>query len=211
MGIVVTQSVRNTVVTYVGFAIGAINALYLYPVFLGDTHYGLTAFILSTANIAMPFMAMGLHNTLVKYYALQKGEHERMRLLNFSLWLPVLVLLPLVGFLAFFYEPVAHFVSNRNPILFDYLWQVPLIGVLMGYFEIFYAWVKVRLRSVYGSFIREVLLRLLISAGLSAVYFERLTAEGFVWALLGIYALTTAIMAVSAFRLHAFRFCLELP
>ncbi|RZJ28328.1 MAG: lipopolysaccharide biosynthesis protein, partial [Flavobacterium sp.] len=63
MGIVVRQSIRNTVITYVGFVIGAANALFMYTNFLGKTYYGLTAFLLSSANIIMPLMAFGVHNT----------------------------------------------------------------------------------------------------------------------------------------------------
>ena len=35
MGIVLNQSFKNTIITYIGFAIGGINTIYLYPVFLG--------------------------------------------------------------------------------------------------------------------------------------------------------------------------------
>jgi len=68
MGIVLKQSLKNTVITYIGFAIGAINTLYMYVQFLGDTYYGLVGYVLSAANIMMPLMAFGVHNTLVKYF-----------------------------------------------------------------------------------------------------------------------------------------------
>ena len=47
----------------------------------------------------------------------------------------------------------------------------------MGYFEIFYAWVKVHMQSVYGSFVKEVLLRVLISIFLFAVYFDYISLK----------------------------------
>ena len=51
MGIVVNQSIKNTVITYLGFGIGAINVVFLYTKFLSDDYFGLITFILSTANI----------------------------------------------------------------------------------------------------------------------------------------------------------------
>ena len=42
MGIVLNQSLKNTIITYLGFGIGAINTLYLYPFFLGTVFYALT-------------------------------------------------------------------------------------------------------------------------------------------------------------------------
>ena len=56
MGIVLTQSFKNTISTYLGFGLGAINTLFLYTNFLTDEYYGLVAFLLSAANIMMPFM-----------------------------------------------------------------------------------------------------------------------------------------------------------
>ena len=44
------------VITYLGFGLGAVNTLFLYTNFISDTYYGLVAFILSTANVMMPFV-----------------------------------------------------------------------------------------------------------------------------------------------------------
>ncbi len=54
MGIVATQSFKNTVFTYFGFVIGAINTLFLYTKFITDEYYGMVAFLMSTANVMMP-------------------------------------------------------------------------------------------------------------------------------------------------------------
>ena len=34
MGIVIKQSIKNTIITYIGFGIGAINTLFMYRQFL---------------------------------------------------------------------------------------------------------------------------------------------------------------------------------
>ncbi|HBK83308.1 MAG TPA: sugar isomerase, partial [Flavobacterium sp.] len=59
MGIVLKHSFKNTLATYIGFVIGALNTLYMYVHFLGDTYYGLVSYVLSVANIMMPLMAFG--------------------------------------------------------------------------------------------------------------------------------------------------------
>ena len=43
MGIVQNQAFKNTITTYLGFGIGAINALFLYTNFMSETYYGLIA------------------------------------------------------------------------------------------------------------------------------------------------------------------------
>ena len=153
MGIVLNQSVKNTVITFIGFAIGAANALFMYTHFLGEDYYGLTAFLLSSANIMMPLMAFGIQNTLVRFYAEHQTEEDKSRFLNLVLVLPLLIIIPVFLILFFFYPETASKLSAENPIIYDYVWIIPVIGLFMGYFEIFYAWVKVHLKSVFGNFV----------------------------------------------------------
>ena len=211
MGIVLKQSATNTLMTFIGFTIGAVNALFMYTHFLGEDYYGLTAFLLSTANIVMPLMAFGIQNTLVKFYATHDSDDDKSRFLNFVLVLPLMVILPLFIIVFGFYSPLAALVSQENPIIYDFAWIVPVIGLFMGYFEIFYAWVKVHLKSVFGNFIKEVLLRICISLLLFAVYFNWITKVQFVYSLVFVYAAMMLLMAVIAFSVRKPQFHLKFP
>ncbi len=211
MGIVINQSIKNTIITYIGFAIGAVNALYMYPEFLGKTFYGLTAFLLSTANIIMPLMAFGVHNTLIKFYSTYSTDEKKSQFLSFVLLLPLLTIIPLTLILLFFYKQIAQLLSIENPIIYDYIWLVPVIGLCMGYFEIFYAWVKVNMKSVLGNFIKEVFLRILISIFLFGVYFKFITVEEFVYITVAIYLATTLTMLYFSFRVKPISLTLIFP
>ena len=211
MGIVLKQSATNTVMTFIGFAIGAVNALFMYTHFLGEDYYGLTAFLLSSANIVMPLMAFGIQNTLVKFYTEHESEDDKSRFLNFVLVLPMVLIVPIFIILFGFYDSLASLVSQENPIIYDYAWIIPLIGLFMGYFEIFYAWVKVHLKSVFGNFIKEVLLRVCISLFLFAVYFNWITKIQFVYSLVFIYAAMMFLMAIVAFKVRKPQFHLKFP
>lgn len=211
MGIVLNQSLKNTVITYIGFAIGAINTLYMYVQFLGDTYYGLVGYILSTANIMMPLMAFGVHNTLVKYFNEYKTDEEKSTFLTFVLFLPLLLIIPfsLIGY--FGYHQIASLLSEKNPIVYDYVWQIPVIGLCMGYFEIFYAWVKVHMKSVLGNFIKEVFIRVLVTISLLAVYFNWISPEEFIYTLMAIYLVSMIIMKGFAYKVRFPSFKFKLP
>ena len=211
MGIVINQSIKNTIITYIGFAFGAVNALYMYPEFLGKTFYGLTAFLLSTANIIMPLMAFGVHNTLVKFYSRYETDTQKSQFVSFVLLLPLLTIIPLTLLVLFFYKQIAQLLSIENPIIYDYVWLVPVIGLCMGYFEIFYAWVKVNMKSVLGNFIKEVFLRVLISIFLFAVYFNYISVEQFVYITVGIYLATTLMMLYFAIRVKRLSLTFTFP
>src|SRR5690606_7946214 len=88
---------------------------------------------------------------------------------------------------------------------------IPCIGLCMGYFEIFYAWVKVHYQSVAGNFLKEIFLRALITIFLFLVYFEIISVIQFVYYTVGIYFFVAVLMAAMAFSIERPSFCCELP
>jgi len=202
MGIVLNQSAKNIAVTYFGFGIGAINAMFLYTSFLGKTHLGIVTFLLSAANIMMPLMAFGVQSTLIRFYNRYKDETERERFLSFMLLMPLLLIIPICIITFFGYDLIASIIIGDNPTVEPFLWLIPIIGIFMGYFEVFYAWVKVHMKSVFGNFISEVLVRALISMMLFAVHFDWITKEFFIYSLTAIYGLQTLAMFIYAIKVH---------
>lgn len=211
MGIVINQSIKNLVITYVGFAIGAANTLFMYPHFLGEKYYGLTNYILSSANVIFPLLAFGVHNTLIKFFSEYKSDKEKSEFLSFVLFLPLLAIIPISIIIVIGYNPIASFLSKENSIVYDYVWQIPIIGLCMGYFEIFYAWVKVHLKSVFGNFIKEIGLRVLISIFLFLVYFKFITVAQFITATMYVYLLSTLIILFYANKVQSISFNFKLP
>jgi len=210
MGIVQSQSIKNTIITFFGFGIGAINALFLYTNFLGKMHYGIVAYVLSAANILMPLMAFGVHNTLIRFYAHCKSEKEREEFLTFMLFMPLVLILPLLALIFIFEYPISEFLAKENPAIKPFLWLIPVVGFCMGYFEIFYAWVKVHMQSVFGNFISEVVVRVTIMMLLFAVYFGWISKTDFVYAVAVAYLFQLVAMKIYAFyvKMPVFRFVL---
>ena len=180
MGIVINQSFKNTITTYLGFGIGAVNTLFLYTNFITDTYYGLVAFILSTANIMMPLMAFGVHNTIIKFYSTFKTKHSLNSFLTVMLFLPLLIVIPIGLFGYACYNFIGDLLSHENEIVKDYIWHIFIAAVSMAYFEVFYAWAKTQMQTVFGNFMKEVFHRLVISALLFAVFFEYISVDEFI-------------------------------
>ncbi len=211
MGIVLNQSFKNTIITYIGFAIGGINTIYLYPVFLGATYYGLTNYITSSANVIMPLFAIGMQNTLVKFYSQHETDAERSRFLSFTVLFPLLLIVPLllIGFL--FQDEILYFLSKKNAVVKSYIWLIPFIALCMAYFEIFYAWLRVHMHSVFGNFIKEVGLRTASLFLLMGVYFHWITVEGFVYATAVVYLLALLVTMFYAFSIQKPNFEFTFP
>lgn len=201
MGIVQNQSIKNTIITFFGFGIGAINALFLYTTFLGKDYYGTVSTILSAANIMMPLMAFGAHNTLIRFFSQYKLQREREEFLTFMLVLPLAFIFLVSSIFYIFYDFISHGWIEKNPILKDYFWLIPIVGLFMAYFEVFYAWVKVHMQSVIGNLISEVLIRVVVMLLLFAVYFGFISKSTCVYGIAAAYFLQLIAMLLYAFSI----------
>jgi O-antigen/teichoic acid export membrane protein len=195
MGIVIKQSIKNTIVTFIGFAIGAINVLYMYPVFLGKDYLGLTNYVLSAANILYPILSFGIQNTLIKFFnENNKTEEDLSSYFSYMLLLPLLIIIPFFALFYAFYENIASYESAKNSIVYDFVWEIPLIAMFIGYFEIFYAWLRAHMKSVFGSFVKEVFVRILVTISLFAVYFKFITLPQFIHSLVLVYGISLLVI-----------------
>ena len=211
MGIVLKQSFKNTIFIYLGFLVGGINTLFLYTRFLEDTYYGLVTFLLATSNLLMPLIAFGINHTIIKFFSSYFTKNEQDKFLSSVLFLPLLIAIPL-GFLGVeFYEQLSNYLSVENPIIKEYTFVIYLVAFTCAYFEVFYAWAKVQLHSVFGNILKELWNRVVVMLLLFAVYFGWITKPEFIYYLTGFYFLRMFVMMIYAFRLYFPKLTFSLP
>ena len=211
MGIVLNQSIKNTLTLILGFSIGGVNALFLYTRFLEVDYYGLIIFLLSTANILLPLVAFGMQHSVVKYFSSYKDKIQKDSLLTWSLVFPLFIVVPIAVIGIFTYGTISDWVSERNPLLKSYTHLIFWSAIFMAYFEIFYAWTKVQLDSVFGNFVREIFARLCASVLLFAVFFKWISPEQFIYGITIAYFLRMLIMMLYALKLYTPKFTLKQP
>jgi len=203
MGIVQRQAFKNTIVTYIGFGIGAINVLFLYTKFLPNDYHGLVAFVISTANIMMPLFALGVHNAIIKFYSGFKTRNIRNSFLSLMLIFPLFIIIPfgLIGYLSF--DFISNLLSEKNPIIKDYVWLIFIAAICFSYFEVFYSWAKVQMQSVFGNFMKEVFHRIGILLLLIGIFLNWMSVDQFLYCVIGVYIIRTLVMMCYAFSINA--------
>ena len=201
MGLVASQSFKNIIYTYLGFFIGAINTLFLYTEFLSDAYYGMVGYMLSLAYVIMPLMAFGVHNTLVKFYSSFKTRVAIHSFLTLMLMLPILIIIPLFLVIYVSYDVIGNFLSQKNEIIKAYLWHTVLVAIALAYFEVFFAWAKVQMQTVFGNFMKEVFHRAGAMVLLFLLHFEVIDLEQFMAGLVVVYVLRMLVMSVYAFSI----------
>lgn len=211
MGIVLKQSLNNTIVTYIGFAIGAANTLFLYTNFMQPDNYGLIQVILSVSAVLTPILAFGVPNSLVKFYSNFNNEERQNSFLTLMVLLPLILIIPIaiVSYIA--NDAIGNLLSRQNAIVRDYVWHIFLVGMAMAYFEVFYAWARIRMKSMFGNFMKEIFCRVGQTILLILLWVKVIDIDFFINALVGFYLVRTIIMKIYAYSLRKPHLNFKLP
>lgn len=209
MGIVINQSVKNLIYTYVGFAIGAVNTMFLYPYVMDDQYYGLVAVLLSTAMIFYPLLSLSMGNSIIRFYPHYQSKNEKNKFISFTFVFPLLVILPFFILFNVFGEQINNLLSDKSELVKDYTVYVLIYAVFIGYFEVFYSYAKVQLKSVFGNILKEISIRVLVTILISLLYFDFITEDDFIfWLAIG-YGVRMLIMAIYAISISEFKFSFQ--
>jgi O-antigen/teichoic acid export membrane protein len=113
--------------------------------------------------------------------------------------LPVCIIIPLVLITYVGYDTIAGFLSKKNNIIKGYLWHTVIIAIALAYFEVFFAWAKVQMQTVFGNFMKEIFHRVGAMVLLFLLHFETITLEQFMSGLVVVYVLRMLVMKGYAF------------
>ena len=202
MGIVVRQSFLNLISIGVAFFIGAINTLYLYPTFLGSKFQGLVIALLAISNLIQPFISFGTQHAVIRYYSKYSKKNDKDGLLTLSILIPLVIVLIFVPFFYAYYDDIRQYLFQSDQSLSKYAYVILFIAISTSFFEVFYSWLRVKLKSVFGNFLKELYPRLLIAFLLIFYSIGLLNFESFVMFLIYGYYLRLFIVIVYSFYVN---------
>ncbi|MBP6755852.1 MAG: oligosaccharide flippase family protein [Bacteroidia bacterium] len=157
MGIIIRQSVKNSLVTYIGVIIGTINVLFLFNKFLSTEQFGIYTLLTSYPIVFASISNFGAPNILVRFFNRFKNLEEKHNgILGNSLFLS------LIGYCFFL---VLYFRSNslfeniygkESPLLIEYFWVFPIFTFFIILQSNLEAYCRVHLRIVFPAIVREI-------------------------------------------------------
>lgn len=201
MGVIIRQSIQNTIISYLGVALGFVSTILLFPNFLTTDQYGLTRVLYSLALVSSQFTHLGAKNIVIRYFPYFKhSEPSRYRFLTLMLLVPVAGFLLFSGIYLLLDDLFLTYYNDQSALFSEfYLYLIPLVfGVL--FFEVINNYVRALQDSVTGSFVNEVLIRLLIILLLVAYHFELMSFVGFMVGFITIYAIQPIYLLVYLYR-----------
>ena len=209
MGIVVRQSFLNLISIGIAFLIGAVNTLYLYPTFLGSKLQGLIIALLAISNLLQPFISFGTQHAVIRYYSKYTKKTDKDGLLTLSIIMPLVIVILFAPVFYAYFDEIRQFLFQNDQSLSQYAYVILFVAVSTSFFEVFYSWLRVKLKSVFGNFLKELYPRLLISFLLISYSYGVLDFENFVLFLIYGYYLRLIIIIIYSFYINKPRISLS--
>ncbi|NGP89794.1 lipopolysaccharide biosynthesis protein [Fodinibius halophilus] len=192
MGIIIRQSIRNTIISYIGVALGFIITIWIYPNILLPEQYGLTRVLLSLAMVSTQLANLGTQNTIIRYFPIFRNkENKHHGSLFLSLAVPFIGLFFLTIILyAFRPEITQHFIE-RSALLVDYYWLILPLAAFILFFHVLSAYVRALYDTVMSSFLMNIVIRVLAAIILVLYLLNWITFFQFMIAFVSTYGIIT--------------------
>lgn len=162
MGEIKKQSILSTLLTNIGFGLGAINLLLLYPRFLSSEELGLTQVIISLSWPLVSIGSLGMGPTINRFFPyfkthlpLARNDLFKNSLIVSSTGFSILLIL------AYSQKDFILRKLGKSPLLVEYFYIVPLFALGLMFFNLLSAFTNNNKYAVWTSFCSHVLLRLI--------------------------------------------------
>lgn len=210
MGIVARQSIKGTIATYIGVAVGIVTTFFIQTKALKPEQIGLIDIVLQSSMLFSGLAMLGTNSSAMRYYPFFKDESSRDH--GFFGWT---LLVPFVGFLAFllffflFKDSVVAFFSKDSSMFGDYVYFVIPMAFFMLYIFVFETNSNLLMRIVLPKFVREVGLRVATLTVYLLYYYKVIDFDGVVIGFCVFYGLATLINVVYLLSLKRVSFRID--
>lgn len=206
MSSIARQAVLNTVLTYVGIALGFLNVVVLYPRVLASEEFGLTRLLVSVVAIAAQVAQLGAEHTIIRYFPYYRDPLRKHRgslsiVLLFALTVSLLAMLVL-GILHGWLSSVF---SDRSALYGNYgLLALPLVAGEI-HFILLRSYSRSLRRTVQPTFIREFLMRVGQTGLIAAQALHPMPFGWFMVAYTALFLIGTLLLAFDLWRSGNFK------
>ena len=210
MGIIARQSFYNVISILFAIALGGANTIVFYPRVMGPEFHGLIGALLANSNIIQPLFSYGIQFSVIKFYSACKNKRDQDNLLIFSVVLPLFLIIPLT-LMVYQFDFVLDSLFADESKASDYLFLILSVAISTAYFEIFYSWLRIQKKTVFGNFLKEVYQRIMITVLIAFYLFGWLDFDSFLNALIVGYYLRLLLIISYALKIHTPKIHWELP
>ena len=195
MGIVINQSIKNSLSFYFGMFLGAISTVFVYPNVFNDQpdHWGLIQLIVAYSFIISTFSNFGVPKTFIRFFPIIENKSK----FYFFSFLLITIGYLLFLILALFFEDWFFKFISASPLLIDKFYLIYFMVLIISVYELFVSISRSNLNSTLPTFLNEAFLKsysliVLILHGLKILNFDQ-----FLFFYVGGYSMKLIIIFIS--------------
>ena len=203
MGVIIRQSIKGTIVNYIGIAIGLFTTFFVMTKYLTTEEVGFTRVMIDAATMFSGLAMLGTSSSSFRFYPYFKSEDSEEDH-GFFFWTLVI---PFLGFLLYgivfllLKDSVTASFAEKSALFNNYYYFLVPMGFCFLYIRVFEADSNLLMRIAVPNFIREVLVRVLTLAVYLLYAFRVVSMDGFVVLFCLVYVIATLVNLAYFFSL----------
>ncbi|MBS1772556.1 MAG: polysaccharide biosynthesis protein [Bacteroidetes bacterium] len=206
MGIVFRQSVKTTIVTLTGAALGAV-ALYISTKTLTTQQLGYSRLLINNAAILQFVMLLGLGPMIFTYVQRYEKEYTKRKVLtSLGFIIPLIsTFIFIVPYFLFKERIVTRFYKPQDwNYVSNYYHWLPVLIVLSAFVTFLESYLLSRLKTAQSSFPREILLRICNIIFIALLYYNYITFSSFIALNALVYILLLVVLIIFSLKTEHF-------
>lgn len=182
MGVIRKESTLSTLSAYLGAALGFVNKIILLPRFFDLDQVGLLNVSINLSMTLAQLALLGYGAITVKYFPYYKDKengHNGFLVMGFMFGLVGFIIMSTIFYLN--KETILNHLSTNSELLVEYYYIIFIVGFFFLGFNIYTYYLQVLFKTYVVSLIRDVGLRVMVTASIFLYASGLVNFEVFVW------------------------------
>jgi|688.fasta_scaffold02542_6 O-antigen/teichoic acid export membrane protein len=202
MGILKRQSLKSSVVNYIGAFLGVVFFNFIFPHLISAEYLGLIGLIQYLTLILACLPTLGLTHILIRFFSTWKENHKHLASFNgFSIITILIATFVLLISLLVFKSPIVHFYQTRSSLFLPYYYIIFPILICQVFLQYLEGFSMIKHRITAPTFVREILLRVLLIVVVYLFAYEFISEANFVNSIGITYLVAFLVLAFYAIKI----------
>lgn len=207
MGIIIRQSIKGTIVNYIGVLIGIFTTFFILTDLLKPEEIGLTRVLIDAGMLFAGLAQLGTSSSIIRFFPYFNDQEKKHN--GFFFWT---LIIPIIGFVIFLVlfmvlkNPICHFFGDKSPLFNQYYYLLAPLSFFILYMTVFETNANVLMRIVVPKLVREVIVRILTLGTYLLYGYNFINFNQFIFAFCAVYGVAAIINIIYLFSLKNISF-----
>ena len=200
MGVIVKQSIKGSVYSYIGAAIGFVNTALLFPQFFSPSQIGLVFLLISIGYIFAQFFGLGFSGVTIRLFPYFQDKNKGHNGFPFIMMGTAFVGMLMFLLVYYFIRPIIIEQNSHSQKFIEVVDLIVPIVIIEIWFKMLNSYTSALLNAVIGTFYKEFILRIAISVIIVLFIFKQVDFQLFLYLYVSLQIIPVLALLVNLIR-----------